>query len=99
MNTSIDTFPDSLTVIATLTNNNGRGTGTNPAVDPTNPRPSNVYGQIIKWYYRKVQTEPTFGWDIFALAGDPANPAHGSTIVDDKYGSPYGIHVAPSGRL
>lgn len=95
----IDTFPDSLTAIATLTNNSGRGTGTNPPVDPANPRPSNVYGHIIKWYYRKDWTEPTFGWDIFALAGDPANPAHGSTIVGDKYGSPDGIYVAPSGRL
>ena len=44
-------------------------------------------------------TEPTFGWDIFALGGDPGVPAHGSTIVGDKYGSPDGIYVAPSGRL
>jgi uncharacterized protein len=95
----IDTFPDQLTAIATLTNNSGRGTGTNPPVDPANPRPANVYGHIIKWFYRRDWTEPTFGWDIFALAGDPANPAHGSTIVGDKYGSPDGIYVAPSGRL
>jgi uncharacterized protein len=95
----IDTFPDSLTAIATLTNNSGRGTGTNPPVDPANPRPSNVYGHIIKWYYRNDWTEPTFGWDIFALCGDPANATHGSTIIGDKYGSPDGIYVAPSGRL
>jgi uncharacterized protein len=95
----IDTFPDSLTAIATLTNNSGRGTGTNPPIDPANPRPANVYGQIIKWYYQNDWTEPTFGWDVFALCGDPANPAHGSTIVGDKYGSPDGIYVAPSGRL
>ena len=31
--------------------------------------------------------------------GDPTVPAHGSTIVGDKYGSPDGIYVAPSGRL
>jgi uncharacterized protein len=95
----IDTFPDSLTAIVTLTNNSGRGTGTNPPVDAANPRPSNVYGHIVKWWYRKDWTEPTFGWDIFALCGDPANAAHGSTIVGDKYGSPDGIYVAPSGRL
>ncbi len=93
----IDTFPDSLTAIATLTNNSGRGTAF--PTDPANPRPANVYGHIIKWYYKKDWTEPTFGWDIFALCGDPANPAHGSTIVGDKYGSPDGIYVAPSGRL
>jgi secreted PhoX family phosphatase len=95
----IDTFPNSLTAIVTLTNNSGRGTGTNPPIDPANPRPSNVYGHIIKWWYKRDWTESTFGWDIFALCGDPANPAHGSTIMGDKYGSPDGIYVAPSGRL
>jgi secreted PhoX family phosphatase len=95
----IDTFPKTLTAIATLTNNTRRGTGTNPPVDAMNPRTPNNYGHIIKWFYRHDFTEPTFGWDIFALCGDPANPAHGSTIFGDKYGSPDGIYVAPSGRL
>lgn len=95
----IDTFPDDLVAIATLTNNSRRGTGTNPAVDAMNPRSPNTYGHIIRWYYSADWTEPTFGWDIFALAGDPTNPAHGSTVVGDKYGSPDGIYVAPSGRL
>jgi len=95
----IDTFPDQLTAIATLTNNSRRGVGTNPAVDAVNPRSPNPYGHIIRWYYRTDWTEATFGWDIFALAGDPANPATGSTIVGDKYGSPDGIYVDPSGRL
>ncbi len=95
----IDTFPESLTAIATLTNNSRRGTGTNPPTDLMNPRPANLYGHIITWSYRRDWTEPTFRWDIFALAGDPANPAHASTIVGDKYGSPDGIYVAPSGRL
>jgi len=95
----IDTFPDQLTAIATLTNNSRRGVGTNPAVDAVNPRSPNPYGHIIRWCYRTDWTEATFGWDIFALAGDPANPATGSTIVGDKYGSPDGIYVDPSGRL
>jgi secreted PhoX family phosphatase len=95
----IDTFPHSLTAIATLTNNTRRGTGTNPATEDANPRANNVYGHIITWSYRTDWTEPTFQWDIFALAGDPSNPATGSTIVGDKYGSPDGIYVAPSGRL
>jgi hypothetical protein len=95
----IDTFPDSLTGIATLTNNSRRGGAGLPGVDAANPRPSNAYGHIITWTYRRDWTERTFRWDIFALAGDPANPAHGSTIVGDKYGSPDGIYVAPSGRL
>ncbi len=110
----IDTFPDKLTAIATLTNNSRRGTApasvnnpdgssaaasARPPVDASNPRASNVYGHIITWSYYRDWTEPTFRWDIFALAGDPSVPAHGSTIVGDKYGSPDGIYVAPSGRL
>ncbi len=95
----IDTFPDSLTAIATLTNNSRRGTGSNPGTDAPNPRAANTYGHIITWRYAKDWTEDTFSWDIFALAGDPAEPTHGSTIVGDKYGSPDGIYVAPSGRL
>jgi hypothetical protein len=108
----IDTFPDRLTAIGTLTNNNRRGSSppsvnspnvvagqARPPVDPPNPRAINNYGHIITWSYYKDWTEPTFRWDIFALCGDPAVPAHGSTIVGDKYGSPDGIYVAPSGRL
>lgn len=110
----IDTFPKELTAIATLTNNSRRGTtppsinnpdGTTsagsarPPVDAANPRAVNNYGHIIRWYYRQDWTEPTFGWDIFALCGDPANPAHGSTIFGDKYGSPDGIYVDRSGLI
>ena len=110
----IDTFPKDLTAIATLTNNNRRGTtppsvnnpdgstsagSARPPVDASNPRTANNYGHIIRWYYRQDWTEPTFGWDIFALGGDPANPAHGSTIFGDKYGSPDGIYVDRSGLI
>lgn len=110
----IDTFPESLTAIATLTNNNRRGSippsvnnpngstvagSARPPVDEANPRAINNYGHIIRWYYAHDFSEPTFGWDIFALCGDPANSGHGSTVIGDKYGSPDGIYVAPSGRL
>jgi secreted PhoX family phosphatase len=95
----IDTFPDALTAIATLTNNTRRGTGTNPATDAANPRAANAYGQIIRWYYAGDWTEPMFGWDIFALAGDPASASTGSTINGDRFGSPDGIYVSPRGRL
>lgn len=110
----IDTFPHALTAIATLTNNNRRGTtpvsvnnpdgstvagSARPPVDAINPRINNVYGHIITWKYDNDWTEPEFDWEIFALAGDPAVPAHGSDIDGDKFGSPDGIYVAPSGRL
>jgi secreted PhoX family phosphatase len=97
----IDTFPETLTAIATLTNNSNRGIGVNPGVDASNPRPDNDYGHIIRWYYKNDWTEPTFGWDIFALCGDPTNadPTRRGNVVGDKYGSPDGIYVAPSSRL
>jgi secreted PhoX family phosphatase len=110
----IDTFPNALTAIATLTNNNRRGTtpasvnnpdgntvagSARPPTDAINPRVNNVYGHVVTWRYDKDWTEPDFEWDIFVLCGDPAVPAHGSTIDGDKFGSPDGIYVAPSGRL
>lgn len=110
----IDTFPDSLTAVATLTNNSRRGSNppssnnpngsttagsARPPVDASNPRAINNYGHVITWSYQYDFSEPTFRWDIFALGGDPAVPAHGSTVIGDKYGSPDGIYVAPSGRL
>jgi secreted PhoX family phosphatase len=90
----IDTIPDQLAGLATLTNNTARTVG-----DAANPRFPNTYGHIIKWWYADDFSEPTFQWEIFALAGDPAVPAHGSTIVGDRYGSPDGLYVAPSGRI
>ena len=110
----IATFPKALTAIATLTNNNRPGTNppsvnnpngsttagsARPPVDAINPRVNNVYGHIITWSYDKDWTEPDFEWKIYVLCGDPAVPAHGSDIDGDKFGSPDGIYVAPSGRL
>jgi len=101
-------------VIGTLTNNNRRGTtpvsvnnpdgstiagSARPPVDAINPRAVNDYGHIITWKYDNDFSEPDFDWDIFVLCGDPANPAHGSTINGDKFAAPDGIYVAPSVRL
>lgn len=33
------------------------------------------------------------------MCGDPENPVQGSTIFGDKYGSPDGLYVDPSGLL
>ncbi|MCS6946580.1 MAG: PhoX family phosphatase [Steroidobacteraceae bacterium] len=93
----IDTFPERLTAIATLTNNSRRGTQF--PIDAANPRGPNPYGHIVTWEYLHDWTEDRFRWEFFALAGDPGNPATGSTIVGDKYGSPDGIYVDPSGLV
>ncbi len=95
----IDVDTETGFVYCTLTNNSTRGTADGPPVDAANPRPENVFGHIIRWQYRNDFDEPTFRWEIFALAGDPEDPADGSTIVGDKYGSPDGIYVSPQGRL
>jgi uncharacterized protein len=95
----IDVIDSKKEVYVTLTNNSGRGTGTNPGVDGPNPRVANRYGQIVRWDYANDFTDPVFYWEIFALAGDPAVATTGSTIVGDKYGSPDGLYAAPSGRL
>ena len=107
----IDTFPDDLTALATLTNNSARGvagtnprTGqSNPGVDAANPRARNAFGHIIRWSYEHDFSEPVFYWDIFTLAGDPDPnnpvPDDGANVNGDKFGSPDGLYVAPSGRL
>ena len=111
----VDTLPETLTGIVSLTNNNRRGTnppsvnnpdgsttaGTaRPPVDAPNPRADNVYGHILTWTYTVDFDGPTFTWDIYVKAGDPdALVVDGSDIDGDKFGSPDGIYVAPSGRL
>ena len=80
--------------------------GTNPRtgfpfdpVNAINPRAANSYGHIVSWSYLNDFSEPDFRWDIFALGGDPEAPGTTSTIIGDKFGSPDGLYVAPSGRL
>ncbi len=95
----IDTLRNELTAIVALTCNPNRGKGTLPGSDEMNPRSPNPYGHVIRWTHRVDWSEPDFRWDIFATGGDPANPAHQSTIAGDKYASPDGLYVAPSGRI
>ncbi len=95
----IDTFPNDLTAIATLTNNKERGLGNNAPSDEANPRSPNPYGHVIRWRYEKDWTELHFKWDIFMQGGDPNIKAHDAKIKGDKFGSPDGVYVAPSGRL
>lgn len=80
--------------------------------DDANPRggsAGNPYGQIIRWREDGDADALTFTWDVFALAGDPTNPAGlpagiggapaGGNIVGDMYASPDAITVDPDGRI
>ena len=54
-----------------------RGEKGQPAVDAANPRANNVFGHIIRWMEDGDFDAPRFTWDLFALAGDPRQGAHG----------------------
>jgi len=89
-------------VYCSLTNNTRRGDVGNRGADAANPRIDNTFGHIIRW--REAGGDPTatdFQWDIFLLAGDPANadPAKRGTIKGDAFGSPDGLSVDPRGVL
>ncbi len=103
-------------VYATLTNNSRRGRiTTDPAENPNsladeaNPRAAtgngNVYGSIVRWSENGDADALTFTWDIFILAGDPANPAGldgympGGNINGATFGSPDGIWADRDGRI
>ena len=113
----IDTFPESLTVVGTLTNNANRGiAGTNPrtgqpnspvdapnprggpAVRPTNPR-ATLTGTSSAGSTRTTSANRRSTGTSSRSAAILTVPGHGSTINGDKFGSPDGIYVAPSGRL
>jgi uncharacterized protein len=111
-------------VYTCCTNNTRRGRGTtNPTeaqglvenfvtpIDDANPRggpAGNPYGQIIRWTESGDADATTFTWDIFALAGDPANPAGlpgtpsapaGGNTVGDTFASPDAVTVDSDGRI
>lgn len=117
----ISVAPDGQVYVCCTNNNRrGRAT-TNPTeaagalptnftavVDEANPRggaAGNPYGQIVRWREKGGADATTFTWDIFVLAGDPANPGAlpgykpGGTIVGDTFASPDAITVDGSGRI
>jgi uncharacterized protein len=95
--------PKDKSVYVTLTNNTNRGVGTNPGVNPANPRSPNTDGHVIKMI--ETGSDPlatTFRWEIFILAGD-ANLADaarkGNLAADVALSSPDCINVDPMGRV
>jgi secreted PhoX family phosphatase len=61
-------------VYMVMTNNTRRGVEDNPATDNANPRPDNAFGHIIEVTEDgDDHAATTFVWDMFLLAGDPAD--------------------------
>lgn len=86
----VEANPANGKVYVVLTNNSLR-----KAVDAANPRPNNRVGHILELVPPALDGKPDhgadrFGWEIFLLAGDPANPDHQA-----RYGGP----LSPSGWL
>ena len=98
----VDVHPRTGEAYCTLTNNTNRGSANfpNQPVDAANPRANNRFGHIIRWREtRRDAAATTFEWDIFVLAGDPANPTHGASAGIDAFGSPDGLWFDRRGRL
>jgi secreted PhoX family phosphatase len=97
--------PHRAEVYVTLTNNTDRGVKPTQPLNGPNPRPKNVYGQIVRW--RPAQGDhaaTTFTWDMFVMAGNPSlhnGPMAGTPNVtaDNMFNSPDGLAFDASGRL
>ena len=89
-------------VFCSLSNNVARGAKGYEGPNPANPRANNTFGQILKW--REAGGDPAatrFRWELFVLAGDPANadPGKKGNIKGDLFGSPDGLWVDARGVL
>jgi uncharacterized protein len=69
-----ETNPVNKKVYLVLTNNTQRGPEGDADVDEANPRPENAFGHIIEITEDgDDHAATTFDWEIFLLAGDPAD--------------------------
>lgn len=86
------------------------GSGAEEAPNAANPRRPNPYGHVIELRPPALgggafdHAAERFGWDLFLLAGDPGDPAHGALYggeVSDAgwLVAPDNIAFDPAGRL
>lgn len=97
--------PSSPMVFCTLTNNKYRGVRDNQPLNAANPVEKNPYGHIVRWVpENRNHLSSKFGWDIFAMAGNPAlqtglMAGSDNVTVENMFNSPDGLAFDPSGRL
>ncbi|HEY7610057.1 MAG TPA: PhoX family phosphatase [Alphaproteobacteria bacterium] len=101
--------PESGRVYVVLTNNTGRGDKV--PVDKANPRAKNLFGHIIEIIPPAGEEgEPDHAaakatWEIFVLAGNPADPAHGAAYHKNQaetgiwFAAPDNVAFDPQGRI
>ncbi|SOD92322.1 PhoX family protein [Caenispirillum bisanense] len=81
----VEPNPVTGTVFANLTNNTKRK---DAQVDKANPRPANEHGHVIEMIppgdrgRAKNHAAQDFTWEIFLLAGNPADAAHGAQYAE-----------------
>jgi secreted PhoX family phosphatase len=102
----IEPNPVTGSVYAVLTKSARR---TAEAVDAANPRAKNAWGHILELNppgegRGRDHAAPAFRWEVFLLAGNPADPAQGArlnprTSADGWLTNPDNIAFDPEGRL
>ncbi|WP_445402530.1 PhoX family protein [Streptomyces sp. LE64] len=72
----VEPSPHTGKVYVALTKNSDRGKPGKPGADEANPRNGNKHGQVLELTEHGNRPEATrFGWNLFLVAGDPADPA------------------------
>ncbi|WP_169568285.1 PhoX family protein [Sneathiella limimaris] len=106
----VTSHPSKAEVYCALTNNKNRGVKPNKGGDETpvggpNPREKNLFGQIVRWRPEGGDhTAKGFGWDLFAMAGNPAvhnDLRKGSANITEEnmFNSPDGLAFDSQGFL
>lgn len=97
------TDPNTGEIYLTLTNHDERGLEGFEETDAVNPRPTNVYGHVIRLAESgNASAATSFTWDIFVFGAsslsDPEVNRSGLT-VENEFGGPDGLWFDPRGVL
>jgi uncharacterized protein len=103
----METNPVTGRIYAIMTKNKNM---TADKLNPVNTRPENHYGHIVEMIPRggagadADHSADTYTWDLFVLAGNPKDPAHGAsfhpgTSEDGWFVTPDNLTFDPKGRM